>query len=144
MRHTCEAKDCSHKVNSPRKYCARHNQRINRGLSLNLRINLNLRRMCGSNNLNWNGGTAKMLYPNARFLQKQRIIVILQNPDCEICGTPAAYVHHKDGSKSNHRLANLQAVCPKCHAREHIKLRKRLTNLEKHGMKEVIGNILNI
>lgn len=36
---------------------------------------------------------------------------------CEICGEKAEEIHHKDNSKIDHSLSNLQALCCKCHRR---------------------------
>ena len=49
-------------------------------------------------------------------MKKNRLIILINNPLCEVCEkTPATEVHHKDNTKDNHRLSNLMAVCHKCH-----------------------------
>jgi len=64
------------------------------------------------NNPNWRGGTAE--YPNHYLMKKQRLIILMNNHECEICGKPATEIHHKNGNKADHRLSNLVAICHKC------------------------------
>ncbi|MDQ3098297.1 MAG: HNH endonuclease [bacterium] len=42
--------------------------------------------------------------------------------DCERCGfkeTQILVVHHKDRNREHNDLANLELICPNCHAKEH-------------------------
>jgi len=50
---------------------------------------------------------------------------------CEKCGKNAYLVHHKDFTKSNHKLSNLQALCYSCHIKLHVKERKSLKYTKK-------------
>lgn len=66
----------------------------------------------------WKGGIFD--YPNHRTLQKNRLIKFEQvGGHCEICNKKATKAHHKDGSKDNHVVENLLAVCNKCHGLLH-------------------------
>ena len=69
--------------------------------------------LIGSKNPNWKGGIYE--YPQYRLFKKHRTIILIYNPDCEICGNPAREVHHKDFTKDNHKLSNLVALCNSCH-----------------------------
>jgi hypothetical protein len=72
----------------------------------------------GKRNGNWRGGTSE--YPNHQIMREHRIIILLHHPLCEICKkSPATQVHHKDFSKTNHNLSNLQAVCNSCHPKRY-------------------------
>jgi 5-methylcytosine-specific restriction endonuclease McrA len=77
----------------------------------------------GVSNGRWNGGTSE--YPDHYWLKKQRKRV-LENSDgrCEICGEVANVVHHKDGSKNNHYLRNLIALCYTCHGETHANMNR--------------------
>jgi len=66
----------------------------------------------GKKNNLWKGGIAE--YPNHYLMKKNRLIILMQNPKCEICGNPATEIHHKDFSKNNHKLSNLMATCHRC------------------------------
>lgn len=68
----------------------------------------------GEDNSSWNGGIAE--YPNHSLMKRNRIIKLQQTHGlCEICGAHANRIHHIDGSKNNHDLSNLIALCNKCH-----------------------------
>jgi len=71
----------------------------------------------GKLNPNWRGGIAE--YFNHAFMKKQRLIILMQNPKCEVCGKVATEIHHIDKTKSNHKLSNLMAVCHKCNINFH-------------------------
>lgn len=72
----------------------------------------------GERNCNWRGGVSE--YTNHYLMKKNRLIILLNNPICEICKKEQAQqVHHKDNSKDNHGLNNLMAICTKCHANIH-------------------------
>lgn len=68
----------------------------------------------GELNPRWNNGVSQ--YPNHYELKKKRIEVLKRSfGKCEICGELAKIVHHVDGSKDNHSLDNLIALCKNCH-----------------------------
>lgn len=66
-------------------------------------------------------------YPNFQtYKLKKRLIDEKYLPDkCELCGwskkldgekyTPCE-LHHIDGDRTNHKLSNLQLLCPNCHS----------------------------
>jgi 5-methylcytosine-specific restriction endonuclease McrA len=71
--------------------------------------------MAGKNNPRWGGGVSP--YPNHSLMKKNRLIVLINNPICEICGkTQAQQIHHKNRDRSDHRLSNLMGVCCSCHS----------------------------
>ena len=74
-------------------------------------------RWLGSKHWNWQGGVFQ--YPDHGTLKQHRRIVLIHNPDCEICNEPAQEIHHKDRTKSNHKLSNLIGLCYSCHRRVH-------------------------
>lgn len=47
--------------------------------------------------------------------QNRKLAFERSNYKCEICGEAAEKIHHKDNSKVDHSLDNLQALCCKCH-----------------------------
>ena len=110
----CEAHGCDKGILSTSTYCGRHKDRFDAGLSLDLNIKLVPGPGDGARNHRWNNGKQK--YPNHRFLQKQRLIKLKSvNYKCEECDKPAVLTHHLDGTKTNHSLENLKALCVKCH-----------------------------
>lgn len=72
----------------------------------------------GPKNGNWRGGVSE--YPNHYLMKKNRLIILLNNPKCEICGKQATEVHHRNGNKADHRLKNLMASCHSCNAKIHF------------------------
>jgi len=75
-------------------------------------------RNSGEHNGNWRGGT--FMYKNHYLMKLNRIKKLKETKGlCEICGDRAAIVHHIDGSKENHAMENLLAVCRLCHATIH-------------------------
>ena len=70
------------------------------------------------------------------FKLKKRLLKenILQNK-CDICGIVewngqplSLELHHKDGVSSNHRLENLQILCPNCHSQTNNFRAKNIKN----------------
>ena len=64
-------------------------------------------------------------YPNYQtYKLKNRLFKAgLKENKCEICGISEwlgqsikCELHHKDGNRTNHRLENLQILCPNCHS----------------------------
>jgi 5-methylcytosine-specific restriction endonuclease McrA len=117
--HKCLAKKCNKLVYNNSGYCLFHKRHLKWGLPLdNKRYSAK-----GERNVNWRGGVFE--YPNHYLMKKNRLIILTQNPKCEICGKPATEIHHKDFTKTNHKLSNLQAICRKCNSRLSGKFYKR-------------------
>lgn len=116
----CEVKNCNNNCFPDQKYCFRHRDRIKRNLPLDLSIKTTPK---GERNVNWKGGIAE--YPNHYLMKKNRLIILMQNPKCERCGKPATQIHHKDFTKTNHKLNNLVAICHKCNVRLSSKFYQR-------------------
>lgn len=112
-KHNCLIKNCRIKVF--KIYCEKHLYRTRKNLPLDLRKDLRIVHMRGENNPNWKGGVAD--YPNHSFMKKQRLIILMDNPKCEYCDNQATQIHHKDESKTNHKLSNLAAICHICNIR---------------------------
>ena len=64
-------------------------------------------------------------YPNYQtYKLKNRLFKAgLKENKCEICGISEwlgqpikCELHHKDGNRTNHKLENLQILCPNCHS----------------------------
>lgn len=84
-------------------------------------------------NPNWRGGLSE--YPNHYLMKKHRLIILMNNPKCEICGKNATEIHHRNKNKSDHRLKNLMAICSKCHIGK-FHNQKRLTKYyKKYGLR---------
>ena len=107
--------------------CNMHYQRLRNGGSYEKKM----RR--GENHWSWKGGVSE--YPDHNTLKKNRLIKLREvDGKCEECGGLANQVVRKDGSKSNHAVKNLKAVCSKC----------RGENIKKFGKskyKNVYGRI---
>lgn len=116
-QHKCKIKGCNYGTIT--KYCQGHLFRIKNHLSLNLSMDFRGKHLKGKNNPNWRGGIAD--YPNHWLMKKNRLIILMQNPKCEKCGKPATEIHHKDGSKINHQLSNLMAICHPCNSKIRFK-----------------------
>ena len=59
-------------------------------------------------------------YTNQYQLRHAKLIIMENaNNKCEICGGEAKEVHHIDGTKNNHELNNLVALCFSCHGKAH-------------------------
>ena len=110
----CKVKNCNLPIFiQKRKLCRTHYKRWQHHKSY---IKLSPK---GKRNYMWKGGVAE--YPNHYLMKKNRLIILMQNPKCEICGKPATDIHHKDRSKTNHKLSNLMAVCKRHTKRLHSK-----------------------
>lgn len=112
---SCLAPDCPKKV-WKYDYCPKHLKQVEKGRPFD-----NDRR--GPNNPRWNGGVSA--YPNHSEFKRMRLEKLQQvEGKCEECGQEATEVHHLDGSKDNHALENLKALCHKCHLGIYHKDRK--------------------
>jgi len=119
----CYVPKCNDKIQT-KGLCSKHYDRFRNHSSFEKRSSK------GNRNVNWKGGIAE--YPNHYLMKKNRLIILLQNPKCEICGKLATEIHHKDFTKINRKLSNLQAVCHKCNSRLSSKFYKRYgLNLEE-------------
>lgn len=113
--HKCSIRGCNKMINKKSKYCAGHKFRIEHNLPLDLSKNCRgMHAPKGKNNFMWKGGVAE--YPNHYLMKKNRLIVLMYHPKCEMCDKPAVCIHHRNGDKSDHRLSNLMASCIKCNA----------------------------
>lgn len=62
------------------------------------------------------GKGKRIMYENSNeWLKQKKIKMELERGVCEDCSGVAKDIHHIDGSKSNHSLDNLMALCVKCH-----------------------------
>lgn len=71
-------------------------------------------------------------------LKKRLIDEGYKEDKCEICGwnkrrlgekyTPCE-LHHKDGNRTNHKLENLQLLCPNCHSLTSTHRAKNITKI---------------
>ena len=119
LKKQCGVKGCN-RVRSRLHYCVLHKARFEKWGDP---LKVGHRNISGSLNPNWHGGVAE--YHNHAFFKKQRLIILISNPKCEVCRIKkATIVHHKDETKSNHELSNLIAVCRKCHINKFHKRKK--------------------
>jgi DNA-binding Xre family transcriptional regulator len=60
------------------------------------------------------------------YTMKQNRLKVLKESKykCALCGAKATEIHHKDGSKSNHKTDNMLPLCHKCHMKLHKQERK--------------------
>jgi len=106
----CIVDGCDNYAISSSKYgmCTFHRERKLNGIDLN-RPKGNK----GENNTNWKGGVS--FYPDHYQLKKNRLLVLNSAGwICAKCGGKANSVIHKDGSRDNHEIANLEARCNNC------------------------------
>ncbi len=55
----------------------------------------------------------------SQWLKIRKEILKEKNHKCEKCNENAAVVHHKDGTRHNHKKNNLMVLCWMCHSKEH-------------------------
>lgn len=120
------------KVNSCPRYggklglCNYHRSLLYRGSNLN-----KPKGNKGELNSQWKGGISD--YPDHHTLKKNRLIILNNaNWTCKYCGEKADRIHHRDLSKDNHNIENLDPICTKCNAQ----YRKKYTSkyIRKYGM----------
>lgn len=105
----CKVKNCKNKYFT-KGYCRFHYDRKRH--SPHLPLDNKRYSPKGKRNVNWKGGIAE--YPNHYLMKKNRLIILMNNPKCEICDKPATDIHHRNGNKADHRLSNLMALCHSC------------------------------
>lgn len=138
-RKPCLAPNCTKQIQHTSGYCTKHRKRLEKGQPLNgTLIGWNK----GSNNPRWNGGRSQ--YPNHYEFKKARREKLRQAKyKCEECGKRANVVHHLDGSKTNHALENLKALCNGCHMniyhKDHLGRKPLFGNLSVREMSEKTG-----
>lgn len=73
----------------------------------------------------WEGGRAQIPYAPGWGRVNRRLVRQRAKFRCERCRKKKPLdTHHKDGSKDNHTLSNLEALCRKCHKVAHAELRR--------------------
>lgn len=82
----------------------------------------------GETNPRWNGGVSYERYSPGYWKRRLRLSVIARDRVCQDCGTwderpRMMHVHHLDGKRTNHELANLVLLCNGCHRARHRKNR---------------------
>lgn len=142
----CQIKGCGKKYEA-RRYCSMHYSRLRKTNSTQRRTCINkgeckvkgcnnkqrIRHYCDKHYAKFrkygnpytviNKGWGSR--PHYHILRKNRSIILINHPTCEICKEKSATeTHHKDESISNHSLNNLQAVCRSCHTLHHSKYRR--------------------
>lgn len=106
----CKADNCNNQVinTSSHGYCSFHYTRYKRGTPFDRPKGIK-----GELNPRWNNGTSQ--YPNHSLFKKNRLIALERDGyKCVYCGVETNQVHHKDLSKSNHSLDNLDSCCSSC------------------------------
>jgi len=106
----------------------------------------------------WNNGLTKYDHPSIMKYALERTIYFdkvkyskgwdeviksqvreLYGYSCNVCGrTRGLLVHHKDLSKDNHELDNLELLCRSCHAKLHGRLWNNLAMRARNSLKEVL------
>lgn len=73
----------------------------------------------------------------SKLLQKNRSILFRKYPLCELCKKkPTVEIHHRDETKTNHKINNLMALCKHCHRKIHGKHYKKYGKTLKELIKE--------
>lgn len=88
---------------------------------------------------NYYGRSTKTLSSKLTLGQKWRLVILQDNPCCNICGKLGEQVHHRDENRENNNLSNLQILCVKCHKHVHRKYKKFRGRIDqglatKHGL----------
>jgi hypothetical protein len=66
-----------------------------------------------------------MYLHHSEFRRQRKIKLESVGYRCKKCNKITDLVHHKDNTKTNHNQANLQALCDRCHTKEHVGKRKK-------------------
>ena len=69
-----------------------------------------------------------------KVLKINRLIILMSNPQCELCGAEGKHVHHKNKNKADHNLSNLMVVCPMCHTSLHNKYSRVKEKAERYNL----------
>lgn len=72
------------------------------------------------------------------LIENRKLALERANDKCEICGEKAEEIHHKDNSKIDHSLENLQALCCECHRKITLKNNKDRNKLDIANIKMLI------
>lgn len=137
--HKCKTDNCNKNILSIYQYCYWHRKQIRKDIDI-INNPPSPGAPKGSRNGRWNGGIS--VYKNHYLLKKNRETKLLQcNYRCESCGAIASITHHIDGSKINHSMDNLQALCPTCHYKtiKHTGRPKKYGDLSLKQMAGIIG-----
>jgi len=117
--HICAYPRCSKKTIN--KYCYNCSVKIERRDKKGMPISATQKELfSGEFNPRWNNGASE--YNNHTLMKKVRKQCLGNaGHKCQAgnCDNIANRVHHLDGGKDNHELANLLAVCTKCHGKFH-------------------------
>jgi hypothetical protein len=118
LDNICSVENCNKRIPTTETLCANHKAKLNRRIKHNLSVDLSIDgrvlSKTGINNPRWNSGISD--YVNHSEMKKIRKVKLESvNHKCEICGKEAKEIHHIDGTKYNHNIYNLIAVCHKCH-----------------------------
>jgi hypothetical protein len=90
--------------------------------------------LVGDKNPNWRGG--KYPYHNNGDFKRKAHFLLEKYKKCSLCDNKSYLVHHKDFSKTNHDINNLQPLCRACHTKIHTDDRCRKGKIyKKYGMK---------
>jgi len=135
----CRVENCS-------KIATSHKSELCKSHYIMNRNNIDLNRPKGNGgelNYQWKGGIFE--YPNHYEMKKNRLIVLENaNGICHYCGGKADRVHHRDKSKDNHSLKNLQASCASCNSQRQDKENRRYY-IKRYGISSVeIMNTLEL
>ena len=127
----CKNNKCTHKVSKKDEvYCSRCLTRPSR-----YREKIPHK---GKINPRWNNGVSE--YKNHYQMKINRLIKLRDNNHiCEICGEIGNEIHHKDHSKNNHSLDNLQVLCRKCHLRHHLSKFVKIYNFTIKEISKKLG-----
>lgn len=106
----CSVEGCN-KVAHAHGLCPTHNVRLKKHGDVNIVKTRGRKRTTGTGSE----------YPNHSLLKKNRLIKLKMNPICEYCGElKSKLTHHRDGTKTNHSIPNLMALCGRsCHVKVH-------------------------
>jgi 5-methylcytosine-specific restriction endonuclease McrA len=98
--------------------------------------------LMGDRNPHWKGGIFE--YKNYSELKRNRLKVLKDfNYKCIECAEFTNDVHHKDGSKTNHKPSNLIPLCRKCHRKYNKPMMSKYRKLYGYTSTE-LAKLLNV